>query len=316
MTRLILLLFCLPALAAEPLPALHAQANGVTTSGLSAGGFMAVQLHVAYSAKVSGAGVVAGGPYFCAQASLWTALYNCMTPGTWTPVPAAAQLKALTEGFERAGRVDPLRNLSGAPVWLFSGTEDHTVDPAVVRELARYYELLGARVTLVDRRAAGHGMPTEKAGVACASTQAPYLNACAFDAAGELLNLLLGKLNPPAISTDGKMQTFDQQPFGLEGSGFLYVPKACEREACRIHVAFHGCSQAGEQFPREAGYNRWADTNRLLVLYPQVQASHSPFAYNPRGCWDWWGYTGPAYATHDGAQVRAVKAMLDRLAEK
>ena len=44
-----------------------------------------------------------------------------------------------------------------------------------------------------------------------------------------------------------------------------------------------------------AGYNRWADGNRLIVLYPQARASWSFLAFNPRGCWDWWGYTGEDY---------------------
>jgi hypothetical protein len=48
----------------------------------------------------------------------------------------------------------------------------------------------------------------------------------------------------------------------------------------------------------------------LIVLYPRVEAS---FFSNPRGCWDWWGYTGSAYATKEGVQVRAVRAMLERL---
>jgi poly(3-hydroxybutyrate) depolymerase len=76
-----------------------------------------------------------------------------------------------------------------------------------------------------------------------------------------------------------------------------------------VHVAFHGCKQSGERFPREAGYNRWAETNQLVVLYPQVKAS----LFNPRGCWDWWGYTNAAYATKEGTQIRAVWAMLERL---
>jgi hypothetical protein len=38
------------------------------------------------------------------------------------------------------------------------------------------------------------------------------------------------------------------------------------------------------------------------------------FIFNPRGCWDWWGYTGSQYATQAGAQIAAVKAMVDRLA--
>ena len=65
----------------------------------------------------------------------------------------------------------------------------------------------------------------------------------------------------------------------------------------------------GERFPREAGYNRWAESNRLIVLYPQVKASF----WNPRGCWDWWGYSGSEYATKEGVQIRAVWSMLERL---
>lgn len=59
------------ATAAVPLPALGANPAEVSVSGLSAGGFMAVQLHVAYSATFKrGAGVVAGGPFYCAEGSV------------------------------------------------------------------------------------------------------------------------------------------------------------------------------------------------------------------------------------------------------
>jgi hypothetical protein len=47
----------------EPLPALGADMGSVTVSGISAGAFMAVQLHVAHSRLFRGAGVVAGGPF-------------------------------------------------------------------------------------------------------------------------------------------------------------------------------------------------------------------------------------------------------------
>jgi poly(3-hydroxybutyrate) depolymerase len=296
------LLASLPVLA-EPLPALRAQKQGITASGLSAGGFMAVQLHVAHSASVSGAAAIAGGPYYCAQGSLWSALYNCLTPSAWAPVPAAASLKALTETFAAAGWIDATRNLAGAPVWLFSGAQDRTVAPAVVNELRRYYELYGARVVLVSNRLAGHGMPVEKAASACGESAAPFLNDCDYDAAGELLRHLLGPLKSPA--KERPLREFDQ--------GFVYVPGSCEKERCRVHVAFHGCRQSVERFARDAGYNRWAESNRLIVLYPQVEATWYPF--NPRGCWDWWGYSGANYATREGAQIRAVRAMLERLAQ-
>jgi poly(3-hydroxybutyrate) depolymerase len=114
----------------------------------------------------------------------------------------------------------------------------------------------------------------------------------------------------------------------MDDEGLVYIPLACRAGGCRVHVAFHGClqgrSQIGEQFAREGGYNRWADTNRLIVLYPQAIARWgwgpwpwpTSFVYNPNGCWDWWGYTGATYATRYGPQVRAVDAMLERLAAR
>jgi hypothetical protein len=49
------------------------------------------------------------------------------------------------------------------------------------------------------------------------------------------------------------------------------------------------------------------------VLYPQAVARYWWWPFNPRGCWDWWGYTGQAYATKDAPQMRAVMAMVERL---
>jgi hypothetical protein len=56
----------------------------------------------------------------------------------------------------------------------------------------------------------------------------------------------------------------------------------------------------------------WTESNRIIVLYPQVNASSAP--YNPQGCWDWFGYTGMNYALKSGPQLLAVQAMIDRLA--
>jgi len=64
-----------------------------------------------------------------------------------------------------------------------------------------------------------------------------------------------------------------------------------------------------DDFIRDAGYNHWAASNRIVVLYPQVTTS----AVNPNGCWDFWGYSGQNYVVQNGPQMRAVKAMVDRL---
>jgi poly(3-hydroxybutyrate) depolymerase len=329
----------LPVVAAaqDRLPALGADPQGVTVSGVSSGGYMAVQFHIAHSSMVRGAGALAAGPYYCAQNSVTTAYFNCMTPGSWTPMPGLEQLKVQTDLFARSGSIDPPANLAGARVWLFSGTNDRTVDRSVVDALRGFYALYGPApdaVVLVSDRPAGHAMVTVSAGGACPVTAPPFINDCDYDAAGELLKHLLGPLEPPAAKETGRIVRFDQRApaggdayaIGLADSGYVYVPRACDNGGCRIHVVFHGCRQnvaaIGERFVRESGYNRWADSNRLVILYPQTIARNGwgvsgwrwSYVLNPRGCWDWWGYTGQQYPTKQGPQVRAVKAMVDRLA--
>ena len=64
---------------AQPLPELHINQNAITVSGISAGCYMAVQTHVAHSSLIKGMACTAGGPYWCAQNSIDTAITQCMT---------------------------------------------------------------------------------------------------------------------------------------------------------------------------------------------------------------------------------------------
>jgi poly(3-hydroxybutyrate) depolymerase len=322
--------------AAERLPGLDADLSATSVSGISSGGYMAVQFHVAHSATVVGAGVLAAGPYYCAQGSAWMARYNCMIPGTWTPLPALTLLETDTDILARSGQIDATDNLKRSRVWLFTGKRDATVRSAVVEALRRYYEqyLPPAAIAFVDNVGAGHGMVSVDHGVSCGSTAAPYINDCHFDAAGKLLQHIYGPLHSPAKQQTGKLLAFDQNEFAsgeayaisLADTGYAYVPSSCETARCRVHVAFHGCQQSaaavGFAFVRDAGYNRWAESNAMVVLYPQTIARYGfggwpvSFVLNPNGCWDWWGYTGPVYHTRSGAQIRAVQAMVERLAER
>jgi hypothetical protein len=63
-----------PQPAVQPLPALGAELSELTVSGISSGAYMAVQFQVAHSKLVRGAGVIAGGPYNCAEGSIRRAL--------------------------------------------------------------------------------------------------------------------------------------------------------------------------------------------------------------------------------------------------
>ena len=49
----------------QPVPNLDR--NAITVSGLSSGGFMAHQFHIAFSKLVTGAGIIAGGPFRCVE---------------------------------------------------------------------------------------------------------------------------------------------------------------------------------------------------------------------------------------------------------
>ncbi|WP_229223905.1 PHB depolymerase family esterase [Duganella sp. sic0402] len=308
------------------LPALRA--GEVSVSGLSSGAFMAVQFEVAFSRTVIGAGVIAGGPYFCAQGNVLTAttrcsctseLNNCQVRSGGTRVP---ELIAITDWFAATRSIDPTSALAGHRIWMLSGSLDSVVPQAVMNDLFSYYRhYIGAgNISYQRKLAAQHAFPTNTYGRACSALGSPYINNCNYDAAGALLAWIYGPLAARSNAPAGRFVAFDQSEFiaapswhGMSDTGYLYIPPACEAGGCRLHVAFHGCQQSqdniGMLFVRHAGYNAWADNNRLLILYPQTTATYA----NPNACWDWRAHDDTRYAQKTGRQMAAIKRMLDRL---
>jgi hypothetical protein len=47
----------------------------------------------------------------------------------------------------------------------------------------------------------------------------------------------------------------------------------------------------------------------MIILFPQVKSND----LNPKGCWDFWGYTGIQYASSLGVQPSAIYNMVKRL---
>jgi poly(3-hydroxybutyrate) depolymerase len=151
------------------------------------------------------------------------------------------------------------------------------------------------------------------------------VSSCSYDAAGKALAQIYGTLSPAATTLSGTFVTLAQGDFisspsshSLADTAYAYVPASCAAgEQCRVHISFHGCVQeaasVSDAYYKHAGFNEWADTNHLIVLYPQTIASDvSPS--NPDACWDWWGYDDPNYANKNGAQMAMVRAMLGYLA--
>ncbi len=68
----------------------------------------------------------------------------------------------------------------------------------------------------------------------------------------------------------------------------------------------------GLQYVEHAGYVEWAESNNLIVLFPQAAKSDIP--YNPKGCFDWWGYTDPFnYAVQSALQMSTVRRMVEHI---
>ncbi len=336
---------CLAAALLMATPHLHAwgdeklggyrvDPNAVSVSGISSGGYMAQQYHVAHSKQVMGVGIVAAGPWDCADTQpgwlpLITATQVCShTAGNGLPFlgpPNLAASIAATKDAARAGHLDPTSSLANAKAFLFSGTMDSLEPQPVMDELYQYYLAFSppGNVRYVNNVPAEHAMVTDRYGNACGHLGPPYINNCGYDTAGEMLKFIYGGLEPPGDPATGKLLAFDQSEFlpieaiSMAPAGHVFVPADCQAvPGCRLHVAFHGCLQSqqliGDAFYAQAGYNRWAATNRIIVLYPQAVASDiAPF--NPNGCWDWFAYTDSRFATRSGLQIVAVRKMIARL---
>lgn len=285
----------------------------VTISGLSSGAFMAVQLDVAYSSMFKGAAIFAGGIYGCAEGSVSQALDTCMAHPESLVVP---HFLSLARAAEKAGAIDSLTQLNSQKVYLFSGTNDQTVLPAAAEKLRKFYETFVSPEGIVSKTdlPSGHGMPTQNYGAQCQDTTSPWILNCSYDGAGAALEHLMGPLQAPVEAISSHLYSFDQTSLvtpnsSMQTKGYVYVPDACfgSKQPCPLHVALHGCRQGaefiGNTFYTHAGYNEWAEANQFVVLYPDLE---STFLSNPKGCWDWWGYTGANYSTRSGAHMLSI----------
>jgi len=304
----ILLLLFTPALSEETSGPLNIDTDRVTVSGISAGGQMAHQLHISYSDMFSGAGMIASGPFGCADGSLATAMARCMGK-TDNPIPVAELAESINTAAEQ-GLVADTKNLADDPVWLFHGTLDTTV-AAEVNDAAQalYAEFIPAeQITYVNDVAANHNFPTSGQGSDCTAMEPPFVGNCDYDAAGQILNHLYAGLEKPLSEPVTALQTVTlpgATEAGLSDTAYLFVPPACAdgAQSCALHLVLHGCAQSavtvGTDFIQQSGYLPWAEANDIVLAFPQVV----PGALNPYACWDWWGYSGADYRWRNGKQM-------------
>ena len=164
---------------------------------------------------------------------------------------------------------------------------------------------------------------------------------CHYDLTGDMLGLFFGaaSLRPPAESESDERIMWIRQwsyvsqpgrgvPFALADASAsqllewapIYVPAGCTRasaggERCRLHVNYHGCMSppadqcqlqswaARLEWLKAIDINRYAETNGLIVLYPQT-----------KDCWPWTAGSGdPMFDTNEGVDLAAVSAMVGAL---
>jgi hypothetical protein len=245
------------ASAAEPLGRLPADPGQVSVSGISSGAFMANQLHIAHSAGIMGAGIIAGGLYGCAVDSVISdgvfslaslAVGPCMSvPTLLKPVESYAKVVA---ELAAQGWIDPPSNLARSHVYMFTGQADQVVNFKTVELGRNLYRTLGVPESQIIFRyhdlpapGAGHSWVTKNFGNKCAANYLPFINRCTYDQAEDMLSTIYGPLQPPNIPPSGRIVSFDQTEFvpgnapeanGMSDTGYLLHPtgvRARGREA-------------------------------------------------------------------------------------
>ena len=321
-----------PAPAIVRLGSYHVAPQQIFVAGISSGGFFGVQMHVAHSSVFQGAAIYAGGVFHCSQDSVALALAECggeTVNGQALYQNTLAQSEAYLDQQSAAGTIDPASHLQGQPVYLWSGTKDSVVNPQEMADLNSEYLHYGAHVTFDNGFAADHGWESPDGELPCGTAASPYMIACTqnaqlYDSEQKWLTLFFGPLNARSSTLHGSLMRFDQTEFGagaansMDTNGTVYVPQPCAAgTTCGFVVVFHGCKQGhafiGDTFVTESGIDQWADTNKIIVLYPYAVAAPGPAPYNPNGCWDWWGYDDPNYSLKSGTQTTIVYRMVQRV---
>lgn len=306
-----------------------AWAQKITVSGISAGAYMAQQFHLSYSSKVSGAALIAGGPFYCSQGNVMVALKSCMETERGLPVADHSVLQA--NRLARSKKIDSLKNLSSSKLYIMQGVLDSVIDPQIADVTLDSYKKLGVseeNIFFDNTLSVGHAFPTGNFGNRCDTpAEAPFISNCNRDVAGEILNHLLGDLLPRKAARKEGLYSFDQTTFfnrvdsfklSMHDAGLIYVPQGCPlggTHKCRIHISFHGCMQTLEDiktyYATKTGFNSWAEGNNIIVLYPQAKRNF--LIGNPYGCWDWWGYSSSEFSNKNAPQIGVIARIVEAL---
>jgi poly(3-hydroxybutyrate) depolymerase len=270
--------------------------NDVAVSGISSGAAMATQLLITHAADLTGAGIVAGPPYRCANVTFGNPLsLGMVAPSVFAATQICtnafgtkvikigdqdiAKLEGLTaDVLDNTSYSDGWSELCGSRVVLISGAADTMVPADVTNASAEQYRWISAEcvkkglpaLTLdipPARPGMPHTMPTDSTAMPqnCPAGS-PYIADCNYDGGAKILETLHPKAKAAAGEVKAKEQNlirFNQNTITkyegqMHKNGYIYVPDACQHgELCPMHVALHGCKQNEDQIGRKANGEKY-----------------------------------------------------------
>lgn len=172
---------------------LKIEKDQISVSGISSGGFMAHQFHVAHSADLVGAGIIAGGPYYCAAGDIKKGMTECTAfisvegckylmggyrdfckqwsyigPGSAFQDKEASQVaidKMVQRAFDATVKdgynIDDPQKLSRAQVILIHGEKDNLLPVGVMDALYQYYQKFNVNnLAYIKNLQVSHAVPT------------------------------------------------------------------------------------------------------------------------------------------------------------
>lgn len=291
----------------------------ISVSGISSGAYMAEQYHVANSKRVKSATLFAVGPYYCSQGNSYNALNACMD--TKDQLSIDDSIDKISE-LEARGVIDPSSNVKNSKVTIINGKRDLTVKESVSSSAVDFYKKLGVKkVNYLNTFDIAHTFPTINKGNDCkADSSSPYISSCGIDGAKIVFKTFKPLLvKSPREYKENRLFYIKQwEDYSIDNlyvskHAVAYVPEACEKSNCDLHISFHGCRQTrfdiDDQYIKDTGLINYAESNKTIVLFPQTLPN---LLWNPNGCWDWWGYSGTDFYSNEASQIKVVNRLVEK----
>lgn len=246
-------------------------------------------------------------------------------------------LKSKYEQLAAGGGVGDVNAISKLRVYMYRGTKDRTYKSGVVEKTRDFFAQLipVTQLELKNDVAGGHAYPVEdywayacgNSGIADSTVGDDFpVQNCGYDGPGAALKHIHGSLQERAGDTDwGQLLWFDQSPFytsdpesvGFDKRGLIYIPKSCgSGQKCNMHVNLHGCDFGDnlifEGLVKGMSFNRWAEKNNMVVLYPKLRA-HGTSKQHKAACWHVYGQDGTGYTEKTAPQMAALMNMIQEI---